>query len=271
MTFEPARATVPSGSATCPPSTRSRTAWWRWRSGPLSPVATSPPTVPPPGASTASIWPSAANASRAFASVTPACTTAVRSPTLCSTIASRPSVDSSSSASAGRPHGRVPAPRMRSRRPARSASCSAAATSEALGNPGCLEGVLAVGPGDLAAQPGRRHHLPGVGQPVGVERAAQLLERGEVGLGEHLRHVALLVDADAVLAGDRTARLDAGEHDLARQLLGALGLALAVADQRVEVAVAGVEDVADLQPVLLGQRVDALEHVGQLGARDHRV
>src|SRR3954470_23136687 len=203
----------------------------------------SPPIVPPPGGSTASIWPALANASWARATGTPAWTIAVRSPSLCSTISSRPSVDSSASACARRPHGRVPAPRMRSRRPARSASCRAAATSEALGNPGCLEGVLAVGPGDLAAQPRRRHHLPGVGQPVGVERAAQLLERGEVGLAVHLRPVALLVDPRPVLAADPPPRLDARAHDLAGELLRALGLALGVAvvaDQRVQVAVAGV-------------------------------
>src|SRR3954465_12328490 len=265
MTFEPARATVPSGSATCTPSTRSRTAWYRWRSGPLSAVAISPPIVPPPGGSTASICPALAKASCARATGTPASTIAVRSPSLCSTMASRPSVDSSPSASARRPHGRVPAPRMRSRRPSRSASCSAAATSEALGKACRLQRVLPVRPGHLAAQPRRGHHLARVGEPVGIEGAAQLLERREIGLVEHLRHVALLVDADAVLAGDRAPRLDAREHDLPGQLLGALRLArcvAVVADERMEVAVAGVEDVADLHPVLAGQLVDAVEHLG---------
>src|SRR3954468_15373288 len=271
MTFEPARATVPSGSATCTPSTRSRTAWYRWRSGPLSAVAISPPIVPPPGGSTASICPALANASCARATGTPVCTIAVRSPSLCSTIASRPSVDSSPSASAGRPQRRDPVPRMRSRRPSRSASCSAAATSEALGKACRLQRVLPGRPGHLAAQPRRRHDLARVGEPAGVERAAQLLERGQVGLVEHLRHVALLVDADPVLAGDRPALGQAREHDLAGQLLGALGLALAVADERVQVAVAGVEDVADLQPVLAREGVDALEHLGQPRARDHAV
>src|SRR3954468_21917770 len=274
MTFEPARATVPSGSATCTPSTRSRTAWYRWRSGPLSAVAISPPIVPPPGGSTASICPALANASCARATGTPVCTIAVRSPSLCSTIASRPSVDSSPSASAGRPQGRVPAPRMRSRRPSRSASCSAAATSEALGKACRLQRVLPVRPGHLAAQPRRGHHLARVGEPVGIERAAQLLERREIRLVEHLRHVALLVDADPVLAGDRAAGLHAGEHDLARELLRAFGrarLVAVVADERVQVAVPGVEDVAHLETVLAGEGVDAVEHLGQPGARYDRV
>src|SRR4051794_33535521 len=138
---------------------------------------------------------------------------------------------------------------MRSRRPARSASFSAVATSEALGKTCGLEGMLAVRPRHLAAQPRRRHDLARVGEAVGVEGAAQLLERGEVGPVEPLRHVALLVDAGSVLAGDRAARLHAGEDDLAGELLGALGLAgrvTVVADERVQVAVAGVEDIADL-------------------------
>src|SRR4051812_1720672 len=273
MTFEPARATVPSGSATCTPSTRSRTAWYRWRSGPLSAVAISPPIVPPPGGSTASICPAPANASCARATGTPACTIAVRSPSLCSTIASRPAVDSSKSgASMARPHGRVPDPRIRPRRPARSASCRAAATSEALGKPRGLERMLTVRPGHLAAQPRRRHDLPWVGQPVGVERAAQLLERREVGLAEHLRHVALLVDADPVLAGDRAAGVHAGLEDLPRELLGALGVLVGVvADERVQVAVPGVEDVGHAHAVLLPQLGDPAQHLGQLRAGDDAV
>ena len=95
--------------------------------------------------------------------------------------------------------------------------------------------------------------MPGFGEPGGVERAAQPLERVEVGLGEHLRHVLLLVDADAVLAGDRAAGVQAGVEDQPGQLLGLLGLALdraVVADERVQVAVAGVEDVGDDHAVL---------------------
>ena len=44
-----------------------------------------------------------------------------------------------------------------------------------------------------------------------------------------------------------------------------------VADERVQVAVAGVEDVGDLQPVLGGELVDPAQHLGQPRARDHAV
>ena len=54
-----------------------------------------------------------------------------------------------------------------------------------------------------------------------------------------------------MLAGERAARVDAGFEDLLGELARALGLARlgVVEDERVEVAVAGVEDVADAQPV----------------------
>ena len=77
---------------------------------------------------------------------------------------------------------------------------------------------------------------------------------------EHQRHRAGLVDADAVLAGDRAAGRDAGVEDRARAQLGPLGLALdgpVVEDERVQVAVAGVEDVADAQAVLDRELLDA--------------
>src|SRR3712207_5160013 len=132
---------------------------------------------------------------------------------------------------------------------------------EALSQAGLLQRMLAVRARHLAAEPRRRHHLARIRAARRVERAAQLLERLEVGLREHLRHVALLVDAHAVLPGDRAAGLHARDDDLARQLLRALGLALdalVVADERMQVPVAGVEDVADLQPVLPRERIDAI-------------
>ena len=64
MTLLPARASVPSASATRIPSTRSRGAPYRCLRGPESAVATTPPMVAPPwsGGSRASICPAAANA-----------------------------------------------------------------------------------------------------------------------------------------------------------------------------------------------------------------
>ena len=90
-------------------------------------------------------------------------------------------------------------------------------------------------------------------------------------------HLAQLLDAHAVLAGDRAADLDADLEDAAAELLRALelaGLARVVEDARMDVAVARVEDVRDHHAVLLRERVGAIEHVGKAAARDrsiHRV
>src|SRR5215210_2876837 len=235
-----------------------------------------PPTVAPSeapsGGSSASIWPSAANTACASASRTPAPSTAVKSPTLCSAIASRPAVSRSTAPSGpGVPQpSLVPPPTGRTARLAvpcsriSLASPSRSIRLEALRQAGRLERMLTVRAGDLAAEPRRRHHLAWIREPRRVERATQPLEGVEIGLVEHLRHVLLLVHADAVLARDRAAGVQARVEDLARQLLGPLGLsvvAAVVTDQRVQVAVARVEDVGDDHPVLLSERLDALEHL----------
>ena len=125
----------------------------------------------------------------------------------------------------------------------------------------------------LAAQPRRRDHLARVGDPVRVEGAAQPLERLEVALGEHLRHRAGLVDADAVLAGERAARVEAGAEDRLGQDLRGLRLALrrVVEDERVQVAVTRVEDVPDPEAVLARELADPPQHLGQLRPRHDAV
>src|SRR5215207_5546130 len=217
-------------------------------------VAASPS---PSGGSSESRSPSAANAAWASAMRTPGWTSAVMSPAFSSTIEASPAVRSSTSASTGLPQPSfVPPPRTRTgrRSPAQARTRSATSRSqdgvsmlaaptdisEPFGQAGLLERVLAVGTRHLAAQARRRHDLAGVRAAVGVERAAQVLERREVVGSEHLRHVTHLVDADAVLAGQRAARVEARLEDLPRDLLGLLGLALdlrVVTDEGVQVAV----------------------------------
>ena len=83
-----------------------------------------------------------------------------------------------------------------------------------------------------------------------------------------------LVHADAVLAGDRAAVLDAQVEDRAADLLGGLAGALdgvVEEHQRVQVAVAGVEDVGHPHAGGAGQLGDGGEHLGQRGARDDAV
>ena len=91
------------------------------------------------------------------------------------------------------PHG-APASRPRAAprpppRRSRARACRSAAANVRTAPPArpASSGCCRYGPGHLAAQPRGGHHLAGVGQAVGVEGAAQLLERGEVGLVEHRR------------------------------------------------------------------------------------
>src|ERR1700681_1328936 len=97
--------------------------------------------------------------------------------------------------------------------------------SEALNEASPLERMGAVGARDLAAQPRRGEHLARVRQAARVERGPQPRHRGEIRFAEEQRHRARLVGADAVLAGDRAARVDAGLEDLLRELVRSLGLA----------------------------------------------
>ena len=67
------------------------------------------------------------------------------------------------------------------------------------------------------------------------------------------RQEVALLEADAVLAGDRPAERDAQPQDVGGQRFGALeraGLAAVEEDERVQVAVAGVEHVGDADAVL---------------------
>src|SRR5215218_3687820 len=77
-----------------------------------------------------------------------------------------------------------------------------------------------------------------------------------------------------MLPGERASVLQAGEHDLPGELLGPLGLSLhvvVVEDERVQVAVAGVEDVRDPQAVLAAEVGDLLQYLPELRARDDGV
>ena len=70
--------------------------------------------------------------------------------------------------------------------------------------------------------------------------------------GELHRHQVALLDADAVLAGQAAADLDAQLQDVGAEVLRlveAVGIVGVEHDQRMQVAVAGVEDVGDLQAV----------------------
>src|SRR4051794_36136671 len=96
--------------------------------------------------------------------------------------------------------------------------------------------------------------LAGVQPRIGVEEELQAADRLERLVAEQLGHQLIFLHADAVLAGDGAARLNAvGENLFAAgaRLFEVARYARVEQDDGMHVAVAGMEDVADDQPVLL--------------------
>src|SRR5204863_4005720 len=99
-------------------------------------------------------------------------------------------------------------------------------------------------------------------------------ELRELGRAELHAHLVDLLDAHAVLPGDRSAYGYAQFEDVGGEALGALQLAGnvgVVEDQRMQVAVTRVEDVGAPQPVLRRELLYAREHARQGRAWDRSV
>src|SRR5581483_5150867 len=83
------------------------------------------------------------------------------------------------------------------------------------------DGPAVAGLGHVDAASRRRQHFAGVAEPVLVPRRLDAAHHVHVGLGEDERHEVTLLDADAVLAGQRAADVGADlQHlgaDLSRQ------------------------------------------------------
>src|SRR6516225_2422484 len=190
---------------------------------------------------------------------------------------------------AGRPMARLePWPTISTVLPPASADCTAASTS--LASRG--RSVSAIGgsesrnvrkcdpPGvdvhatEFGAAVQGRKHLARIEQALCVERAFEPLLLLEIGLGEHSRHQIALLHAHAMLAGEDAAHLDAEPEDVGTEILGLLeltGLVGVVEDERMQIAVARVEDVGDREAVLRGELAHAGEHGRELLARDGAV
>src|SRR5437016_3409961 len=122
---------------------------------------------------------------------------------------------------------------------------------------------------NLEAAAAGGEHFAWVEERVGVEEALETEDQVERFSGELARHQLVLFHADAVLACDRAARFDAPDQDLfARRarLFEVAGLARVEENDRVQVAIAGVEDVADGEAVALGDFADELQCARDPGA-----
>ena len=119
-----------------------------------------------------------------------------------------------------------------------------------------------------------REHLAPVRQLAGIDRHADPAHRVQIDVVEHLAQVLPLLHPHPVLAGDRAAEVDAESEDLARQLLGAPQFAFDPAieeDERVQVAIARMEDVGDPDPVLFAEPLDLRQSLAEARARHDAV
>jgi hypothetical protein len=98
--------------------------------------------------------------------------------------------------------------------------------------------------------------------------------QGEIGVGEQQRHELALFHADAVLTGQAAADFDAVADDFCgdvHRMLELLPVARIEKYYGVEIAVAGVKNVADVEAVLSADFVDATESLLKLRARNYSV
>ena len=127
---------------------------------------------------------------------------------------------------------------------------------------------------DFAAALAQREDFAGIEGGVGIEGVVDAAHEIEVGVGEEERHKFGFFHADAVLAGKRAADFDAIADDFGGGFQGALelrGVAGIVEYDGMQVAVAGVEDVADLKAVLIADLPDAAQSLRKFRTRDDAV
>src|SRR6185503_13183968 len=116
--------------------------------------------------------------------------------------------------------------------------------------------------------------LAGIEQMIGIERALHAHLLVEIDLRELLAHQVALLDADAMLAGQHAADPNAEPQDVGAELLGTVqfvGIVGVEQDQRMEVAVAGMEDVHDPEAVRLAHPAHLAQHLDQPAARHRAV
>ena len=116
--------------------------------------------------------------------------------------------------------------------------------------------------------------LPRVHEPFGIECSLQRMELVEFFVVELHAHGVQFFDTHAVLPGHGAAGLHAQPQDPIAKLLGLFQLTRQIGveqDQRVQVAVAGVEHVGNAQAEFLGQPADPVQNLGELGPGNRAV
>eukprot|EP01136_Pigoraptor_vietnamica_P010494 Opistho-1_new@48175 len=116
-----------------------------------------------------------------------------------------------------------------------------------------------------------RDDLAGVQQARGIEGGLERQHLRALGGRELHAHAVELLDAHAVFAGDRAAELHRGLQNLGTEQLATVqlvGVGGVEQDQRVQIAIAGMEDIGAAQAVLLLHLRNRQEDGRQVLARD---
>src|SRR5262249_40657180 len=108
-------------------------------------------------------------------------------------------------------------------------------------------------------------NLARIEKPARIERALHRHLDGEVLPVELKPHEVALFNANAVLAGQAAANVDAQLQDISPGLLGGGelgGVVRIIENERMQVAIAGVKDIGDLHAVTCANLGDLGEHLG---------
>ena len=127
---------------------------------------------------------------------------------------------------------------------------------------------------DFAAAFAEGEDFAGVERTIGIEGIVDAAHEVEIGVGKKKGHEPGLFHADAVLAGERAADFHAVANDFGGSLHGALELTFVagiVKNNGMKIAVAGVEDVANVEAVLRADFADATKRLRKLGAGNDSV
>ena len=119
----------------------------------------------------------------------------------------------------------------------------------------------------------RGKHFGGIGKSERVEGATNALHGDEVGFGKHFGHHVLLFFPDAVFAGDGAAGGEREFENLEGEGFGSLFLAgkWRSKNERVEIAVAGVENIGDAKARMRAEAGNFGHDLRERGARDNAV
>ena len=126
----------------------------------------------------------------------------------------------------------------------------------------------------LAATFTQREDFAWIQRALRIECTVDAAHEIEIGVGEEKRHQFTFFHTDAVLAGEAAADLDAVANDFGGCLHGALELfvvAQIVENDGMKIAVAGMEDVADVESELSTDFLDAAERLRKFRTRDDAV